>query len=372
MKIKLNSSFFKMAYCLYYFTFFLEDLPLENTLNVDLLQIASYIRYFTYTIFILHLISQKLPLKNLVLLICIVLGGVLVAIGTSSFYWMILPIVILSATNENIFSVIKLSYRLLLILTIVVVVLSALEILPDILSYRTPFSPPRHSLGFYHSNVLPMVIFWLLSYKMILSSETEKISWFELVFWFVLTLTVNYLCDSRNGIFSVLLLLILYIIAKNKNSGTKFNTVLFWSSKYSTLVCIVFSFIAMFFQETKTSFWLLINSLSSGRFSAAYNQLKISGINLINLSPIDINYILDNGYLCVAFTFGIVFVFFYVITAFKLSKRYRNNLIVLIVSCIAAIVNIIDNDLTSYGYLPIILLAFHSKNLFGKVQTKET
>ena len=112
------------------------------------------------------------------------------------------------------------------------------------------------------------------------------------------------------------------------------------------------------------SIWL-INNFFSGRFAIAYHQIKESGIYLISTMPKEeydlVARVLDNGYLYTAIRYGILFLLFYVIVQRNILKKYPVDSIIHIVMICVVVTNMIDNDFYSYGFLPILVLAFSNR-----------
>lgn len=110
-----------------------------------------------------------------------------------------------------------------------------------------------------------------------------------------------------------------------------------------------------------------INVFFSGRFAIAYHQIEESGIYLINILSKEkyelVARVLDNGYLFIAIRYGILFLLFYIIIQRNILKKYPFDSIIHIVMICVVITNMVDNDFYSYGFLPIIVLAFSNHTL---------
>lgn len=81
---------------------------------------------------------------------------------TGDLYWSILILLIYNSKRAKIENIYKMSLRIIVLGIISVLVLCVVGVLPDVLTSRNTVEQinyNRHSLGFYHSNVLPLLIF---------------------------------------------------------------------------------------------------------------------------------------------------------------------------------------------------------------------
>ena len=110
-----------------------------------------------------------------------------------------------------------------------------------------------------------------------------------------------------------------------------------------------------------------MNSVMTKRLSIAYAQYLSMGLHLFNKMDwstyAKYRYVLDNGYIFVAMRYGLAFLPFYWVVHFFAARKNKYLPVVLVALTVISLTNFIDNDLLSYGYLPIILLAFNRSSL---------
>ena len=359
MKDRKKVTLFDIRFTLYFLSLFLDDLALDNTGII-----LKMFRYLSYLILIIYVVKlNKTQRNDLMRCILFMTFGLFVALFTHDIYWCVVSLLVLSARNINSRRVVELSFCILLICTAITVLLALVGILPIEANeiVRRGEIVIRYGMGFYHSNVLPMAIFSLLIYRLILVGEKIKV--IELLGWNALSLVVYQVCKSRNGLYATIICCGLYIIYYS--FGKKMRKFLLTMSKSSLCIVIIFSFLMVAVQGLSLRPVWLINDFFTGRFAIAYHQVLENGIYFISLVSKN-EYaltarVLDNGYLYTALRYGVLFLVFYLVVQHNILKKYSSNGIIAIVMIALVFTNMVDNDLYSYGFLPIILLAFSKR-----------
>ena len=280
------------------------------------------------------------------------------------------------------------SLRIIVLGIISVLVLCVVGVLPDVLTSRNTVEQinyNRHSLGFYHSNVLPLLIFYLEVYYICITKERARNK--VIVFFMSIAIVVNFFCHSRNAlILSVSLSMFIFIAKKKKKHAYR---ALYRATIFSIPCMSIFSF-AMMFLLLKGGIWNTIDSFFSGRFRLAIFKMRRIEIHLINImsneffSRDNIVYVngqdistiaLDNGYLYIILRYGILILLFYFVIAYLLARKNKESACVLGTLIAVFIANFVDNDLVDYSFLPFILWAFNDwktnrviKNVKEKVE----
>lgn len=359
-------SIFDFGFILYFLALFIDDLALDN-ITVGI----KGIRYVAYILFAIHIGSaHRIKNKQLLYFLIAFCGGVGISLFTHDIYWVIVALLVLAVRKIDPVHIVKLSYCILLIATIITVLMTLIGLIPTGVNSinRLGETIVRYGVGFYHSNVLPLIVFYLMIYRMLIYGR--KIKMVEIVFWTCLSIVIYNICYSRNGLYATLLcgvLYSLYIWLTKKKAAVLYKKIVKFFAKYSIYICIVFSMVMTVMQGMGLNSVWQINEIFSGRFAIAYHQIRESGIYLINtLSKEEyklIARVLDNGYLYIAIRYGILFLLFYIIVQKNILKKYPFNGIIHIVTFLVIITNMVDNDFCSYGFLPIIVLAFSNHRL---------
>ena len=365
---KKNEILFYLSYITLYVSLFLGDIYNAGGLET----FARYLRLCSYAIIFLSCINLKLQKKELIQLLFLLVITLLYAMKTYDLYWSILILLIYNSKKANIKNIYKISTRILWIGIVSVLFLGLIGILPDVITSRNTIEQVnfnRHSFGFYHSNVLPLLIFYLEAYYICLTKEKAKNA--VIVLYMIMAVVVNAFCHSRNGQFLSLFLSIFVIFVKK--IGKKKNKVLYNVAILSIPTMSAFS-LAMMFLLLKGGIWNTIDSFFSGRFRLAIFKMRRVGLHLINImsnkafTHDNILYVndkklrtvvLDNGYLYIILRYGILVLLFYFLVAYLLAKKNKENICVLGTIIAVFIVNFVDNDLVDYSFFPFILWAFN-------------
>nr|WP_243176689.1 hypothetical protein [Blautia segnis] len=305
----------------------------------------------------------------------------LYGVKTGDLYWSVLILLIYNSKKINIERVYKTSSRIIVIGIISVLILCMFGVLPDILTSRNTVEQinyNRHSFGFYHSNVLPLLIFYLEVYYICIAKE--KIRNNVIVFFMLLAGVINTFCHSRNALILSLALSLFVIFVKKMKKGEY--KILYQTTVLSIPCMSIFSF-SMLFLLLKGGIWNTIDTFFSGRFRLAIFKMRRIGLHLINIMSNEsfvsdnITYVngkdissivLDNGYLYVILRYGILIILVYFLIAYCLAKKNKGNACVLGTIIAVFIANFVDNDLVDYSFLPFILWAFNNFKTDGLIK----
>lgn len=381
-KIKKNEILFYLSYIILYISLFIGDV--YNIGGLDIL--ARYLRICSYILIAISYFNLRFVKKEFLQMMVIFMITLLYAMKTGDLYWSILILLIYNSKKINIESVYRISLRIIIIGIISVLFLYLIGVLPDVLTSRDTLEQidyNRHSLGFYHSNVFPLLIFYLEVYYICIVKERVRDS--VIVLFMIFAVIVNVFCRSRNAIIISLLLSVFVILAKKKENGE--NKVLYHATVLSIPVMSIFSF-SMMFLLLRGGIWNTIDTFFSGRFRLAIFKMRRIGFHFINVMSNEnfindnITYangqdlstvVLDNGYLYIILRYGILVLFFYFFIAYLLAKKNKRNICILGTIVMVFIANFVDNDLVDYSFLPFILWAFNdfgTNNVIKNVRVK--
>lgn len=369
MNIKKNNILFYFAYILLYVSLFFGDIYDAGT-NASIIRgvrLLSYI-FIIITFLTIGFTFSVWVKLSIIFLITIIYGAI-----TKDLYWCILILFICCAKKSNPKKILYISIFILITGILCVLFLCFIGMLPDVLTARDNSivdSFNRHSFGFYHSNVLPLIVFYLESYYILL--KKEKIKYLSVIFFVFISIILNFTCNSRNSFYLCLLLSILVIIQKRFGFSNRIKHILYKTTKYSVCIMSLFSYVMMFLLS-RGGIWNTIDSFFSGRFRLGIFKMRYVGLHFINFmsnehftsDPITYlngqtlkNIVLDNGYIYVLLRYGVLFVLFYIFVSFILANKSKENIYELCVLLVVFIANFIDNDLVDYSFLPFILFAF--------------
>ena len=359
MKIKKNELLFYLAYTLLFISFFLGDV------NIDIGLMGSVFRYFAYLILIIQLFMSNWKLKDILSTLVLMMFSIVFYFVTKDLYWAVLVLIIFETKNIEVNNIFKYTSVLVIVGILGVVVACLIGILPDVLTSREGmgFVGTRHSFGFVHSNVFPLLVVYILLYYIWI--KKEKVKWSILLLFTSIELILFRLCDARNSFYATILILVLMVVFKLFNHKRLIN--IFEKLCYAILpVLSMFSY-AMTFLLLKGGIYDKIDSFFSGRFRIAIYKANLLGIHFVNFMS-DADYfkdgmIIDNGYLYIILRYGLAFIIIYYIVNCLLVKKVKKNRYLLSCIFVVWILNFIDNDLVDYSVLPFIIFALNGNIL---------
>ena len=367
-KFKKDEILFYLSYIILYVSLFIGDV--YNIGSMDIL--ARYLRIGSYTLIFISCINLRLKKKDFFRMFAVLMVTLLYGVKTGDLYWSILILLIYNSKKVDIERVYKTSSKIIVIGISSVLILCMFGVLPDILTSRNTVEQinyNRHSLGFYHSNVLPLLILYLEVYYICIAKESIRDN--VIAFFMLLAGVVNTCCHSRNALILSLALSLFVIFAKKMKKDEY--KILYRTTILSIPCMSSFSF-SMMFLLLKGGIWNTIDDFFSGRFRLAIFKMRRIGLHLINIMSNEsfvndnITYVdgknmssivLDNGYLYVLLRYGILILLIYFFIAYCLAKKNKGNACVLGALIAVFIANFVDNDLVDYSFFPFILWAFN-------------
>jgi len=346
-----------IAYILYFLSFFADDVAFADDGAKSL--VVKIVRYAAYILFaFLFFFITDTKIHRIIILALAIAFAAFCTLYTRDLYYETLFFIIFTSVRIKPRHILRVSYYLLLSLTVIVVIGSLIKVIPMNNTPRRAGEADRYGMGFYHSDVLPLVLFYLIVFRMLISRKA--IEFWRIGLWLVLDAGIYFICGSKNGLAAVgILCLAGLIFRRNK----KENNVIRFIAQYLVIAVTLFSLFGMLIQGSGSSVAQFINKITTNRFSLAYRQYQVMGLHFIN--KMDWNtysqnrLVIDNGYLFVALRYGLAFLPFYWVVHFLFGKKNRKNTLAMVVLIVVTLANFIDNDLVSYGFLPIILLAFN-------------
>lgn len=370
MRIKHRELCVYLSYICLYVSLFMGDIYQSGMVSY----ISMVMRFVSYGLIVLSTFQFKLRGKDYLVFALIMMLTLIYGLTTRDFYWSVLALLIYNSKKIMVNNIFKISFAIIVCGSAVVILLCAIGVLPDVITARNSLITSdysRHSLGFYHSNVLPLLVLYMEVYYVILKKDKLKL---KVIFAFLLfSILLNLICNSRNAFILSCMLFLLVLFEKYKKKKKILMGVMYKISTYSVPVIAGFSY-AMMFLLLRGGIWNTIDTFFSGRFRLAIFKMRRIGLHLINImsneafASDNITYVngtmlhtvqLDNGYLYIFLRYGILMVFFYILVANLLSKKAKGNFGLLGVLFIVFFANFVDNDLVDYSFLPFILWAFN-------------
>ena len=137
----------------------------------------------------------------MIILLC---ADLLVLVKSGALIFILISLFAFFANKLEDKDILRVAYFTLLFFTLCVFIFSIIGIYNDEITKRWVDSATRHSLGFYHSNVLPLIYSYLVGYGLLIGIFKKK-HYFILL---TIDLVIYYFCGSRNSLFTTFLLVL--------------------------------------------------------------------------------------------------------------------------------------------------------------------
>lgn len=362
MKIKNSSKInkinllFSISYVLFVFSLFNRDVS-----NIDVLYPltipAKYIALAILTAGIMFRVYTKKQIQVVIILLC---ADLLVLMKSGALIFILISLFAFFANKLDDKDILKVAYFTLLLFTLCVVIFSIVGIYNDEITKRWIDSATRHSLGFYHSNVLPLIYSYLVGYGLLTGIFKKK----HYIILLTIDLVIYYFCGSRNSLFTAFLLVLGKWFIDSVIEIGKFkkiiNRLVGFGAKLIVPLLAVFSIFIPLMLDKVPAFRTLDYMLSY-RFTYIASMIQNMGISLIpkmtNKTYFGNEIVIDNGYAFLIIRYGVLMIIFLSILIYCVAKKYKNNTFVLFLIIVVACSNLIDNDLIDYSVLPYLIIS---------------
>ena len=299
-----------------------------------------------------EVIDFKVNSRDLTLFIILaIIGGLF--FNYMGYNYAMLPFFVYSARNVNTTTIVKISYRISLVLLIFIIVSSYLGWITNYITYDG--GREREYVGFRYSLFGPAILCNIIFLKVYL--EKDNIKWRTLMFLIIGNYALYEFTDSRLTFGLGMLLLILTILIKlfSKFKRVLMNKILIGSYVVSGLLSLYFTIGYNHLSEWQSN----INEFLGGRLSLGYSTLKYYGYGLLGKritlvgNGLDVDgYIttetydyVDNLYIQLLLKLGLLFLVIFILgMTIVMWRVYRlNDIYLYIIFSLLALDGIIDD-----------------------------
>lgn len=299
-----------------------------------------------------EVIDFKVNSRDLTLFIILaIIGGLF--FNYMGYNYAMLPFFVYSARNVNTTTIVKISYRISLVLLIFIIVSSYLGWITNYITYDG--GREREYVGFRYSLFGPAILCNIIFLKVYL--EKDNIKWRTLMFLIIGNYALYEFTDSRLTFGLGMLLLILTILIKlfSKFKRVLMNKILIGSYVVSGLLSLYFTIGYNHLSEWHSN----INEFLGGRLSLGYSTLKYYGYGLLGKkitlvgNGLDVDgYIttetydyVDNLYIQLLLKLGLLFLVIFILgMTIVMWRVYRlNDVYLYIIFSLLALHGIIDD-----------------------------
>ena len=355
-KINKINLLFSISYVLFVFSLFNRDVSNTDVLY-PLTIPAKYIALVILTAGIMFRVYSKKQIQVVIILLC---ADLLVLVKSGALIFILISLFAFFANKLEDKDILRVAYFTLLFFTLCVFIFSIVGGYNDEITKRWVGSAARHSLGFYHSNVLPLIYSYLVGYGL-LTGIFKKKHYFILL---IVDLIIYYFCGSRNSLFTTFLLVLgkwfIDSVIETGRFKKIINRIVGFGAKLIVPLLAVFSIFIPLMLDKVAAFRMLDYMLSY-RFTYIASMIQNLGISLIpkmtNKTYFGNEIVIDNGYAFLIIRYGVLMIIFLSILTYCVAKKYKNNTFVLFLIIVVACSNLIDNDLIDYSVLPYLIIS---------------
>ena len=215
----------------------------------------------------------------------------------------------------------------------------------------------------------------------------NKVKKMQMVFLGILSFVVYKFCGSRNAFLGSVLLIGCYLVfMKNRKSGIKEKCIV-EISKYAMVIASIFSILPSYFRcnGLNMSLWDLMDKIFTNRTLLGAAAINKFGLHLLNFmktreylntevivdSSLQRGIVLDNGYLYITVRYGVLVLAISILIYNALYKQYVDSPLICAVLIVVVFANFTDNDLLSYGFLPMMVVGVQKLCASQKMKSKK-
>ena len=356
-RMRLKELFFYLSFFLFWFSFFVNDIE-QTHFAFDTL--SKVLRYTSFIVALFGIAVGKSKMQSIKLLLIIFGFGLFTYIATKNTFFIGIGLLSYYASNFKDQDIIKTSFKYIVISTLLVIMLQIAGIFENVKTARWISSGAqlRNSYGFYHSNVLPIISLYAMSYFLLI--KRKRIRYGDCFMMLIISTVIYLLCDSRNALVSCFLMVFACLFSKMLPVKKSVARIIHSIAKWIVPACCVFSIcVPMILSETPLL--QVLDFMFTYRFTYGLQAIEQYGLHLVSIMDTETYLqgatILDNGYMLVALRYGILYLLLLSIAVYRLAKKYKEDFFVNLVIIIISVANIIDNDLFDYACLPFLLIS---------------
>ena len=356
-------------YLLLFSALFLDDMAF----SIDVSPIIKFMKIVSLLLLILSTVSKRWNKTTFKEFVMVFLIGIMVLVLSGDIFFIIVILLAYNTIKIQDEKIYQLAFVYSAIGIAVTLFLFFIGILQDIISYRTDFSAEgRHSFGFNYSAILPLLIFYMLSYYIGYKSKRDKIKINVILFFLILASIMYELCKSRNAYYGIIALSFTLIILKYKQLNKWLTKPIHFLSKWITLICIIISVIPSILRSKNIlmPLWYIYDTAFTNRSLLGASAIDTYGIHLFNRisysnyvntrvvvdSFVHQGVILDSAYMYILVRYGILILAFMYIILKSFGKMQQSNNNMCVVYCFIILLNMTDNDMLSYPCLPYLFI----------------
>lgn len=321
------------AFC---FTEILFSTTLETIFGVPTEWLNKMMAYLMLILLLIQIVFfQRYKRSELIKIVCVGIPFVISALTSKNNSLLCVFLFITAGKNADMDRIVKMLYKLSIVMITAIVLLSLAGVIGDRVLYRGEL--PRHSLGFSHPNVLGQRVFILYACRFYL--RFDRIKWWDYLLAIGGTVFCYIVPNSQTAVVMLIIMCIGTVILKATQKVDKQVAV----GKGMIICSLGLNFMSValgFIDLRKIPFLYSLDLLLHGRFSACGTVFELYGLSLFGQKvivaqtaerarlgiPTWIHLYLDNAYCSMLVMYGIVaYLLFTVFYTMNMNKQLKNR-----------------------------------------------
>lgn len=380
-KKRMNmKNFFIFIFIFWYSTEIIFNTTLKTIPGISIGVFNNIVSWLVFSLLIVQIIFlQSYKRKELIIVITITIPIVIATALSGNRQMLSTWMFIVAAKNNDFDKIIRIAYGILLIMIPLVIVLCGLGFIENYTFMRGDIQ--RYSLGFLHPNYLGVRIFQLVLCNCYVNREKLNISnYCYIILAIIFTFKVP---NSQTVYISMIVFLALLFVYKCiQNQNQIFVKLYADSLLIGAILLNALSIFFSFIDVNSNSLLLRIDKWMSRRFSWGHRVWEIYGTTFwgqkIHFSEEETRLIgiasrlfLDNAYVCILLTYGILVFLIFSLSYFFLMRKMmvHSSYILIIILFIYALYGVMESGLYMIKY-NIFLIVF-TELLYHKTNTEK-
>lgn len=360
---------FLLAYALYF-----SGLIIDHTVALYSSEIKRFVSVIAICCLIPVCMKKRMDfmiLKRKIWIYLILLAVTVLAVLSNDLFLLFLILLGISIPVDCegvIKSIYKISIKLTIFISTLIVILCLADVIPNLSSIRSIGMNDRWAYGFDHSQTLSLLFLYVVLYYY---TYKQKVSindfiLFQLIGWFL-----AFFFDTRNGLYSLEIFYFIYASFKmlcftfQRNNKLIHKILYFISCRIIGIIAIL-SFVVLWFYTRGNALIIKMDSILTGRISLPLRTFSTHPIKWINIMSFNeyrsaLESTMDNGYYYIAFRYGILYLILLCIISRFITKFFRlqNNIFGAISFITIAISCAVANGFPGCYFYPFWIVAIY-------------
>ncbi len=355
------------------FSLYLIQSFLQTTMYIKVIPstIFRLIRLVSIALVMMKIMTDKYSINQLaIIFITLILFGFSLIESTYSIL-LEYTILIIGAKDISFNRIVKVFFKVELILLIITIISSNIGIIEDLVYIRSKNNKYRHSFGVgYPTDFVAHIFFLCLAYVYI---KGKNIKWYNNIIICLIAIVTYYFCDTRLDSILIFVITIISLLYKYNKINFK-NVFVKYGLVFAFLICEVVSIYLSINYDSTNEVYVQMNKLLSSRLRIGNMMYNDYGVNLFGQYIDDhgaggsvvfqydeYNYI-DCSYLRILLKYGLLIsIIITIINIFMAKKLYKTqNYYLLLLSLLISVNSMIAQHYIDFSY-NFLLLVYLSK-----------